>query len=86
MEPGKRVRHCQVIGHVGSTGLSTGAHLRYEIPINNRFVDPLKIKRPRGRVFDGTLLAGFEGERIRLDNMITRGSPSRCADGNPPRR
>ena len=86
MEPGKRVRQGQVIGYVGSTGLSTGAHLHYEILINGRFVDPMKIKLPRGRVLDGTLLAGFEGERVRLDNMITRGSPSRYADGNPPKR
>ena len=40
MEPGKRVRQGQVIGYVGSTGLSTGAHLHYEILINGRFVDP----------------------------------------------
>jgi murein DD-endopeptidase MepM/ murein hydrolase activator NlpD len=83
MEPGKRVRQGQVIGYVGSTGLSTGAHLHYEILINGRFVDPMKIKLPRGRVLEGTLLAGFDGERGRLDGMI---SPSRYADGNPPRR
>ena len=77
MEPGKKVRQGQVIGYVGSTGLSTGAHLHYEILINGRFVDPMKIKLPRGRVLEGTLLAGFEQERTRLDDMITRGSPSR---------
>ena len=54
MEPGKKVRQGQVIGYVGSTGLSTGAHLHYEILINGRFVDPMKIKLPRGRVLDGT--------------------------------
>ena len=72
MEPGKRVRQGQVIGYVGSTGLSTGAHLHYEILINGRFVDPMKIKLPRGRVLEGALLAGFEQERDRLDNMMTR--------------
>ena len=81
MEPGKRVRQGQVIGYVGSTGLSTGAHLHYEILINGRFVDPMKIKLPRGRVLDGTLLAGFEQERTRLDAMMTRGTPSRYAQG-----
>jgi hypothetical protein len=86
MEPGKKVRQGQVIGYVGSTGLSTGAHLHYEILINGRFVDPMKIKLPRGRVLEGTLLAGFETERTRVDDMITRGSPSRYADGAPPRR
>ena len=80
MEPGKQVRQGQVIGYVGSTGLSTGAHLHYEILINGRFVDPMKIKLPRGRVLDGTMLAGFEQERTRLDAM-TRAGPSRYAQG-----
>ncbi|MCC6775747.1 MAG: M23 family metallopeptidase [Hyphomicrobiales bacterium] len=81
MEPGKRVRQGQVIGYVGSTGLSTGAHLHYEISINGRFVDPMKIKLPRGRVLDGTLLAGFDQERTRLDTMMTQGTPTRYAQG-----
>ena len=62
MEPGKRVRQGQVIGYVGSTGLSTGAHLHYEILVNGRFVDPMSIKLPRGRVLEGPVLAGFEQE------------------------
>jgi murein DD-endopeptidase MepM/ murein hydrolase activator NlpD len=81
MEPGKRVRQGQVIGYVGSTGLSTGAHLHYEIMINGRFVDPMKIKLPRGRVLEGGLLAGFEQERERLDNMMNRTATSRYASG-----
>jgi murein DD-endopeptidase MepM/ murein hydrolase activator NlpD len=81
MEPGKKVRQGQVIGYVGSTGLSTGAHLHYEILINGRFVDPMKIKLPRGRVLESTVLAGFEQERVRLDNMMNRATPSRYAQG-----
>jgi murein DD-endopeptidase MepM/ murein hydrolase activator NlpD len=81
MEPGKRVRQGQVIGYVGSTGLSTGAHLHYEIMINGRFVDPMKIKLPRGRVLESGLLAGFERERERLDNMMTRAASPLYASG-----
>ena len=47
---GSHVRQGQVIGFVGSTGLSTGAHVHYEILVNNRFVDPMRIKLPRGRI------------------------------------
>jgi murein DD-endopeptidase MepM/ murein hydrolase activator NlpD len=70
MEPGVRVRQGQVIGFVGSTGLSTGAHVHYEILVNGRFVDPMRIKLPRGRVLDGAVLANFERERDRLDAMM----------------
>ncbi|HYZ45922.1 MAG TPA: M23 family metallopeptidase [Xanthobacteraceae bacterium] len=79
MEAGKKVRQGQVIGYIGSTGLSTGSHLHYEILINGRFVDPMKIKLPRGRVLEGTLLANFDQERTRVDAMMTGGTPSRYA-------
>jgi murein DD-endopeptidase MepM/ murein hydrolase activator NlpD len=78
MEPGKRVRQGQVIGFVGSTGMSTGAHVHYEILVNGRFVDPMRIKLPRGRSLEGPLMAGFEKERDRLDAMMNnRGGAAR---------
>jgi murein DD-endopeptidase MepM/ murein hydrolase activator NlpD len=81
MEPGKRVRQGQVIGFVGSTGMSTGAHVHYEILVNGRFVDPMRIKLPRGRSLDGPLMGGFEKERDRLDAMMNnRGGAARVSD------
>jgi murein DD-endopeptidase MepM/ murein hydrolase activator NlpD len=78
IDVGTRVRQGQVIGFVGSTGLSTGSHVHYEILINGRFVDPMKIKLPRGRVLEGQALAAFDQERERLDNIMTR-KPARVA-------
>jgi murein DD-endopeptidase MepM/ murein hydrolase activator NlpD len=75
MDPGVRVRQGQVIGFVGSTGLSTGAHVHYEILVNGRFVDPMRIRLPRGRVLDGPVLADFDKAREGLDNMMTRPAP-----------
>ena len=81
MEPGKRVRQGQVIGFVGSTGMSTGAHVHYEILVNGRFVDPMRVKLPRGRSLEGPLMASFEKERDRLDTqMNNRGSAARVSD------
>jgi murein DD-endopeptidase MepM/ murein hydrolase activator NlpD len=82
LEPGKRVRQGQVIGFVGSTGQSTGPHVHYEILVNGRFVDPMRIKLPRGRSLDGPLMAGFEKERDRLDAMMSNrgGGPARVSD------
>ncbi len=73
IEPGAKVRQGQVIGFVGSTGLSTGAHLHYEIMVNGRFVDPMRIRLPRGRVLEDRVLAKFEEERERIDGMMARG-------------
>jgi murein DD-endopeptidase MepM/ murein hydrolase activator NlpD len=75
IEPGVRVRQGQVIGFVGSTGLSTGAHVHYEILVNGRFVDPMRIRLPRGRVLEGPVLADFDKAREGLDNMMTRPAP-----------
>jgi murein DD-endopeptidase MepM/ murein hydrolase activator NlpD len=82
LEVGKRVRQGQVIGFVGSTGQSTGAHVHYEILVNGRFVDPMRIKLPRGRSLEGPVLAGFEKERNRLDTMMNNrgGAAARVSD------
>jgi murein DD-endopeptidase MepM/ murein hydrolase activator NlpD len=84
LEVGKHVRQGQVIGFVGSTGQSTGAHVHYEILVNGRFVDPMRIKLPRGRSLEGPMMASFEKERDRLDAMMAnRGSRISDSSGGP---
>ncbi len=83
MEVGKHVRQGQVIGFVGTTGLATGPHVHYEILVNGRFVDPLRVKLPRGRALEGTMMTSFEKERDRLDAMMSGRNGARISDAGP---
>jgi murein DD-endopeptidase MepM/ murein hydrolase activator NlpD len=81
MEVGKKVRQGQVIGFVGSTGQSTGPHVHYEILVNGRFVDPMRVKLPRGRSLEGPMLAAFEKARDGIDaQMSSRGGARIVSD------
>ncbi len=71
LQVGSHVRQGQIIGFVGSSGLSTGSHVHFEILVNDRFVDPMRIKLPRGRVLDGDTLATFEKDRTQLDAVLS---------------
>ena len=79
LDVGSRVRQGQVIGFVGSTGLSTGAHVHFEIWVNGRVVDPMRIKLPRGRVLEGATLAEFEGDCKQLNTIMANGTTARVA-------
>lgn len=63
---GQQVRRGQVIGYVGSTGLSTGPHLHYEMYRNGRAINPAGVDYVTRAVLSGTELIDFRRQLIDL--------------------
>ena len=67
IKKGVRVKQGQIIGYVGSTGLSTGPHLHYEVIENGKKINSQKLKLPSGKVLKGNLRKKFEVNKIKID-------------------
>lgn len=82
---GARVRQGQVIGYLGSSGLSTGPHLHYEVRVKGEFKDPLALKLPKNRELTAKELVAYRTEKTEIESIMAKApNPSRVASQAQP--
>ena len=78
VRPGVKVRQGQVVAYVGSTGMSTGPHLHYEVWQRGKRVNPVGAKVPQGSILAGAELARFKAEKAHVERLLAQGpAPAR---------
>lgn len=83
VKPGVRVRQGQVVAYVGSTGMSSGPHLHYEVWLKGKRVNPIGAKVPQGTILAGSELAAFKSQKARIDRLLADGGAAVSGEDTP---
>jgi len=67
IKEGTRVKQGRIIGYVGSTGMSTGPHLHYEVIENGKKINSQTLKLPSGKILNGKNRELFEVKKIKTN-------------------
>ena len=79
---GQKVVQGQVVAFVGSTGMSTGPHLHYEVMHGKEKLNPSSAKVPQGTILGGRELAAFKFQKAHVDALINKASTRDAAPEN----
>ncbi len=69
IRPGVYVTQDQIIGYVGSTGMSTGPHLHYEVHLNGKKINPRRLSQLSGKPLSDAEMPAFNERRIEIDAL-----------------
>lgn len=76
---GQKVAQGQIVAYVGSTGMSTGPHLHYEVMHGAEKLNPSSAKVPQGTILGGRELAAFKAQKAHVDALLNKASPREAA-------